>query len=42
VALAVFTGRSLVKTVARQLLISAVAAGVTYGIGALVGVSGAA
>ena len=38
-ALAVFTGRSLVRTVARQLAFLAVAAGVTYGIGAAVGVS---
>jgi VIT1/CCC1 family predicted Fe2+/Mn2+ transporter len=38
-ALAVFTGRSPLRTVARQLLFLVVAAGVTYGIGALVGVS---
>jgi len=42
VALAAFTGRSVVKTVGRQLLVSSVAAAVTYGIGTMVGVSGAA
>lgn len=40
IALAAFTGRSRLRTVARQLLISGAAAAVTYGIGALVGVSG--
>lgn len=39
-ALSVFTGRSWVKSALRQFLISAVAAGVTYSIGAVVGVSG--
>jgi VIT1/CCC1 family predicted Fe2+/Mn2+ transporter len=38
-ALARFTGRSAVRSAARQLLISAVAAGVTWGIGAAVGVT---
>jgi VIT1/CCC1 family predicted Fe2+/Mn2+ transporter len=38
-ALATFTGRSRLRTVARQLAFLAVAAGVTYGIGAAVGVS---
>lgn len=42
IALAAFTGRSPVRTVARQLLVSGSAAAVTYAIGALVGVSGAA
>jgi VIT1/CCC1 family predicted Fe2+/Mn2+ transporter len=41
VALARFTGRSATRTAIRQVLIAAVAAGVTYGIGALVGLSGA-
>ena len=41
-ALARFTGRSAVFSAARQVLICAAAAGVTYGIGHLVGVSGAA
>ena len=40
VALAAFTGRSVASTVGRQLLVSGLAAGVTYGIGSLVGVSG--
>jgi VIT1/CCC1 family predicted Fe2+/Mn2+ transporter len=40
-ALAYFTGRPRWRTVARQLLVSGVAAAVTYGIGTLVGVSGA-
>ena len=39
-ALATFTGRSVVRTAARQLGIIAAAAGVTYAIGAAVGVSG--
>ena len=39
-ALSVFTGRSWVKSALRQFVISAVAAGVTYSIGAAVGVSG--
>jgi VIT1/CCC1 family predicted Fe2+/Mn2+ transporter len=39
-SLSVFTGRSWVKSALRQFLISAVAAGVTYSIGAAVGVSG--
>jgi vacuolar iron transporter family protein len=38
-ALARFTGRSAVRSALRQLLISAVAAGITYGIGSLVGVA---
>lgn len=38
VAVAVFTGRSRVRTAARQLLIAAVAAAVTYGVGTAVGV----
>ncbi len=37
--LARFTGRSVVFSAARQLLIAAVAAGVTFGIGSVVGVS---
>ena len=41
IALSVFTGRSPVRTVSRQLLVSGTAAAVTYGIGALVGVAGA-
>jgi vacuolar iron transporter family protein len=41
VALSAFTGRSTVRAVARQLLVSGTAAAVTYGIGALVGVAGA-
>jgi VIT1/CCC1 family predicted Fe2+/Mn2+ transporter len=41
VALSAFTGRSPVRAVARQLLVSGTAAAVTYGIGALVGVAGA-
>ena len=40
VALARFTGRGTLLTAARQVLIAAAAAGVTYGIGAVVGVSG--
>ena len=39
-ALSVFTGRSWLWSALRQFLISAVAAGVTYSIGAAVGVSG--
>jgi len=35
------TGRSRVRSASRQLLLAAVAAGVTYGIGRIVGVSGA-
>ena len=38
VAVAIFTGRSRVRTAARQLLIAAVAAAVTYGVGTAVGV----
>jgi VIT1/CCC1 family predicted Fe2+/Mn2+ transporter len=38
VAVAAFTGRSRVRTAARQLLIAAVAAAVTYGVGTAVGV----
>lgn len=38
-ALAAFTGRSRIRTMARQLALLIVAAGVTYGIGAAVGVS---
>ena len=38
-ALATFTGRSALRTVARQLGVAALAAGVTYGIGSVVGVS---
>ena len=41
-ALANFTGRSVAHSALRQLVISAVAAGVTYSIGRAVGVSGAA
>ena len=41
IALSVFTGRSPVRTVTRQLLVSGTAAAVTFGIGALVGVAGA-
>jgi VIT1/CCC1 family predicted Fe2+/Mn2+ transporter len=40
-ALARFTGRSAVSSATRQILICAAAAGVTYGIGHLVGLSGA-
>ncbi|HZT66935.1 MAG TPA: VIT1/CCC1 transporter family protein [Acidimicrobiales bacterium] len=40
VALAYFTGRSRARTVLRQVLVAVVAAGVTYGIGSLVGVAG--
>jgi VIT1/CCC1 family predicted Fe2+/Mn2+ transporter len=40
-ALARFTGRSMLFSAARQLTICAVAAGITYGIGHLVGVSSA-
>ena len=39
-ALGMFTGRSMTRTTIRQLMVSTGAAGVTYGIGALVGVSG--
>jgi len=39
-ALARFTGRSVLFSAARQVAIAAAAAGVTYGIGALVGLSG--
>lgn len=39
--LGAFTGRSVVRSAGRQLLLAAVAAAVTYGIGRLVGVSGA-
>lgn len=39
--LARFTGRSRVRSAVRQLGLAAVAAGVTYGVGRLVGVSGA-
>jgi VIT1/CCC1 family predicted Fe2+/Mn2+ transporter len=39
-ALGYFTGRSTVRSAVRQLLLAAVAAGATYGIGRLVGVSG--
>lgn len=39
--LGVFTGRSPLRSALRQLAFAAVAAGVTYGIGRLVGVSGA-
>jgi VIT1/CCC1 family predicted Fe2+/Mn2+ transporter len=38
VAVAIFTGRSRVRTAARQLAINALAAAVTYGIGTAVGV----
>jgi vacuolar iron transporter family protein len=38
-ALAVFTGRPAVRTVTRQLVFLVVAAGVTYGVGAALGVS---
>lgn len=38
-ALAAFTGRSRLRTTARQVVLLAAAAGVTYGIGAAVGVS---
>lgn len=38
-ALAAFTGRSRIRTMARQLVLLIAAAGVTYGIGAAVGVS---
>jgi VIT1/CCC1 family predicted Fe2+/Mn2+ transporter len=41
-SLSLFTGRSWVWSAARQLLISAVAAGLTYSIGTAVGVSGIA
>lgn len=37
--LAVFTGRSRVRSAARQMLIAAISAAVTFGIGSLVGVS---
>jgi VIT1/CCC1 family predicted Fe2+/Mn2+ transporter len=40
VALAKYTDRSPVRTAARQVLIAAAASGVTFGIGALVGISG--
>jgi vacuolar iron transporter family protein len=40
-ALSAFTGRSAVRTVSRQLLVSGTAAAVTYAIGSLVGVAGA-
>lgn len=40
-ALGMFTGRSVLRSAGRQLGLAAVAAGVTYGIGQLVGVSGA-
>lgn len=39
-ALGVLTGRSVVRAALRQLLVAAVAAAVTYGIGRVVGVSG--
>jgi VIT1/CCC1 family predicted Fe2+/Mn2+ transporter len=39
VATATFTGRSWVRTVARQLAFTIIPAGVTYAIGSLVGVS---
>ena len=42
VALARFTGRSALRTAARQVAIAAAASVVTYAIGAVVGVSGAA
>lgn len=38
-ALAYFTGRSTLRTVIRQLAVSTIAAGITFGIGNLVGVS---
>ena len=38
-ALSLFSGRSRLRTVLRQLGVSALAAGVTYGIGSVVGVS---
>ena len=41
-ALARFTGKGVLRTAGRQVLIAAAAAVVTYGIGALVGVSGGA
>jgi VIT1/CCC1 family predicted Fe2+/Mn2+ transporter len=34
-----FAGRSIWKTALRQLAVAAVAAGVTYGVGSLLGVS---
>jgi VIT1/CCC1 family predicted Fe2+/Mn2+ transporter len=40
-ALGGFTGRSTVRSALRQLALAAIAAGATYGIGKLVGVSGA-
>jgi vacuolar iron transporter family protein len=40
-ALGVFTGRSVLRSAGRQLVLAAVAAAATYGIGRLVGVSGA-
>jgi vacuolar iron transporter family protein len=39
VALALFTGRSRLRSALRQLLVSAIAAGVTFGIGSLVGLN---
>ncbi|NNN19497.1 MAG: hypothetical protein HKL84_06530 [Acidimicrobiaceae bacterium] len=41
VLLAAFTGRSLLKTISRQLILSGLAAGVTYLLGHLVGLQGA-
>ncbi len=38
--LAVFTGRSLLRTIARQVVLSGVAAGITYALGHLVGLEG--
>ncbi|MDQ1427582.1 MAG: hypothetical protein QOK39_1058, partial [Acidimicrobiaceae bacterium] len=38
-ALARYTGRSWVRSAARQLFVTVAAAGVTYGLGALVGTS---
>jgi VIT1/CCC1 family predicted Fe2+/Mn2+ transporter len=40
-AVGAFTGRSILRSALRQLALAAVAAGVTYGIGRLVGASGA-
>jgi VIT1/CCC1 family predicted Fe2+/Mn2+ transporter len=40
-ALAGFTGRSVVRSGVRQLLIAVAAAGVTYALGSLVGVTSA-
>jgi len=40
VALAFFTGRSKVRSAARQLIVAAVAAGITFAVGTLIGASG--